>query len=169
MKKKIIKISFLVTFIFVITGCKENSIDMSKYKSTKYGHITCTTNATADKVSKITLKYDVYYNNNNKYIEMLKSVEGIETDDTSILNEYNKAYQSIADTYKDIDYYDISIVKNKTKVTKTTYINYAKVDMDELMKLEGTEDNVKLTNGKIKISDWKDFAKKYGTTCVDSE
>ena len=37
--------------------------------------------------------------------------------------------------------------------------------MKKIRKLEGEEDNVKLTDGKIKIDDWKKFAKKYGTTC----
>ena len=37
--------------------------------------------------------------------------------------------------------------------------------MDKLMKIEGSEDNVKVTDGKIKLNDWKSFAKKYWTEC----
>ena len=37
------------------------------------------------------------------------------------------------------------------------------------MEIEGEEDNVKVTNGKIKLTDWKTFAKKFGATCEDNE
>lgn len=37
--------------------------------------------------------------------------------------------------------------------------------MDQLLDIEGKEDNVEVTDGKIKLKDWKSFAKKYGTVC----
>ena len=36
------------------------------------------------------------------------------------------------------------------------------------MKIEGTEDNVKVVDGKIKLDDWKEFARKYGTECASN-
>ena len=69
--------------------------------------------------------------------------------------------------YDNLEYYDNTVTRDNDSVKSVTYINYGKVDMDKLMDIEGTEDNVEVTDGKIKIEDWKSFAKKYGTVCDD--
>ena len=65
----------------------------------------------------------------------------------------------------ELDYYDHEIKEGSNSITSITYINYGKINMDRLMDIEGTEDNVKVTDGKVKLDDWISFAKKYGTQC----
>ena len=79
--------------------------------------------------------------------------------------KYEEAYKSIYKAYENIDYYDNEVLRADNKVTSTTVIYYGKVDMNKILEIEGEEDNVKVENGKIKLSDWKKFAKEYGTKC----
>ena len=97
----------------------------------------------------------------------MKTKEVVKSKDKTILTEYKNAYEKVYSAYKNIKYYENSIEEANNRVTSTTYINYGKVDMDKIIEIEGTENNVKISDGKIKIDDWKSFAKKYGTMCSD--
>lgn len=166
MKKKI-SLILVIGSLFVVTGCNDNKLDEnSKYDTTGLSHIVCTKDAyiESDSSSKVDISYDLYYDSDD-YLKVFESVEKITSDNSSLLDQYEQAYKKIYKAYNDIEYYDNKIERTSNTVTSKTSINYEKVDMEKIRKLEGEEDNVKLTDGKIKIDDWKKFAKKYGTTC----
>lgn len=161
----------LIGFGLCLTGCGKNqgsiqatSIDMNKYDTKGFNYITCKRDTSTEDDSKVDIQYEIYYNE-KKDIEVLKSREEVTSSDQKILEKYKNAYESIYSVYDDLEYYDHEIIEEEGKVISITYINYGKVSMDRLMKIEGYEDNVKVTDGKIKLDDWKSFAKKYGTQC----
>ena len=166
-KIKLLVLSF--SFLFFITGCTtdENTNLENDYKTEGFKHITCTRDAyTTDENTTVSINYDLYYDDEG-YLQILKSKEEIVSSNSDILTQYEEAYKSIYELYENIDYYTNKVTRDDNKVISTTSINYGKVDMDKIMEIEGEEDNVKVENGKIKLSDWKSFAKEYGTTCSD--
>ena len=166
--KKMKRSSFIIllfAILFVLTGCDSTTNLDDKYSTDGLNHISCSRDAEAtDEDTDVEIMYDLYYDNNN-YLKILKSVEKIKSSNEEVINKYKEAYETVYSVYNNMDYYDNNIVVKDDTVISTTNINYEKIDMDKLLEIEGKEDNVKVENGKIKLSDWKSFAKKYGTTC----
>ncbi len=124
--------------------------------------ITCSREATGEDDSDVELNYELYVDGD--YIQILHSMEEIITDDQDILDEYENAYKGIYEHYKDLEYYDTSVIRTENSVTNDTVINYGKIDTDKLLEIEGEEDNV-IKDGKVKLDDWIDFAEQFGTEC----
>lgn len=169
MNKKIVVL--LILIVLFITGCSSEkegiqakTIDDSKYDTKNFSYITCSRETTTEDDSDVDIRYEIYYND-DKDIEILKSYEEVTSSNKETLKKYKDAYQSIYSVYDNVDYYDHEVVEEENKVVSITYINYGKVDIQKIMKIEGEEDNVKVVDGKIKLEDWKSFAKKYGTQC----
>lgn len=166
MKKN--KIIILLICILLLTGCnssKETEDIDNLYDVTGLSHTTCTRDASVeDSDTTVDIKIDLY-SDEAGYLQILKSKEMITSSSNDTLTQYEEAYKSIYKAYANIDYYDNEVLRTDNKVTSTTVIHYGKVDMDKILEIEGEEDNVKVENGKIKLSDWKKFAKEYGTKC----
>lgn len=163
----------LLIILFLVTGCgtttnqgdiKAFSIDEKKYDTSNFNYITCTRDTETEDDSEVEIKYELYYDDEN-YLEVLKSYEKVTSSNSDILKQYQDAYKNIYSVYDGLDYYDHEIKEGSNSITSITYINYGKINMDRLMDIEGTEDNVKVTDGKVKLDDWISFAKKYGTQC----
>ena len=109
------------------------------------------------------MNYEVYYE--GEYLTILHSVEQIISDDSSILDIYEEAYNNINKQYKGLEYYDTEVVRDNNSVTRDTTINYAKIDIEALLDIEGSEDNVIDSDGKVKLQTWLDFTKPFGVKC----
>lgn len=163
MKKS--RVLFLIISVFVLVGCSNNELE-EKYDTKGYEHISCKRDAEdSNEGTTVDIHYDVYYK--GEYLKILKSEEKITSSNKEVLDNYEKAYKNVYSAYDNLEYYDNTVTRDNDSVKSVTYINYGKVDMDKLMDIEGTEDNVEVTDGQIKIEDWKSFAKKYGTVCDD--
>lgn len=166
--KKITKIFTLLFIIITVSACsnvsEDNGVDMSKYNTKDFSLVECTRDAVTEDDSSVDIKYKVYYDK-DEYIQIILSTQKVTSTDSSVLDQYEEAYNNVYSVYDDLDYYDNVVTRDEDSVTTKTYINYGKVDMDKLMEIEGTDNNVEVTDGKIKLSDWKNFAKKYGTSC----
>lgn len=157
-KNKYIIIIFIL--ILIVTGCSKAKINSKKEK-----YVTCTREIYAsDADSNIEIEYVISYDKEG-YIKKLKSTEKLTCTNETILNNYEKVYAGINATYKDLKYYKTKVEKKDYTVTNTITINYEKIDMKKLQKIDKNKEQVKAKNGKIKLSDWKKFNKKYGTTC----
>lgn len=158
---------FLVILLIVLllTGCSSESKEDNTYNTSNLSHIKCSRDASVDDSdTKVEINYDIYYDKDN-YLSILKSVEKITSSNEEVLDEYEKAYKNIYSAYDNLEYYDNEVERDTNTVISKTSINYAKIDMDKLMDIEGSDNNVTVTDGKIKLDDWKSFAKKYGTVC----
>ncbi len=153
-----------LSMLLLITGCELNNTT-DKYDTTGLSHTSCKRNAYAnDENTTVTISYDLY-SDSKGYLKVLKSKEVIEGSNSELLDQFEQAYKNIYKAYKDIDYYENKVTRDTNKVISSTKINYGKVDIDKVFELEGKDNNVKVTNGKIKLTDWESFAEKYGTTC----
>lgn len=172
-KSNLFKIFIVVLFfsLFVI-GCGDNStddisvkgIDSSKYSVKGLKEHNCYRDTDAGDDTEVDIQIKLY-SDDEGYLKILKTKEVVTSKNKNILKEYKNAYEKVYSSYKNIEYYENQVEENEDKVISTTYINYGKVDMNKIIEIEGEENNVKITDGKIKLSDWKAFAKKYGTTC----
>ena len=63
-------------------------------------------------------------------------------------------------------YYDTNIVRDSNSVTYTIFINYDKINTNELLNIEVAEDNI-IKSGKAKLSLWLDLAGRMGTICEE--
>lgn len=159
------KISLIIILLLIpvlITGCGKSNTEVSLYNGK--GMLKCSREGTLDG-GTAKFSYEVSYKNG--YITKLHSIEKVSSDDNSILDTYENAYKSIFTSYKDLKYYDNTITRKNNTVTSETTINYAKIDIDKLLEIEGSEDNV-IEDGKVKVVTWKKFAEKFGTTCSQS-
>lgn len=155
---------FLFISILVLVGCSNSNELEKNYNTRGYEHISCKRDAEdSNEGTTVDIRYDIYYK--GEYLKILKSEEKITSSNQEILDNYEKAYKNVYSAYDNLEYYDNTVTRDSNLVKSVTYINYGKIDMDQLLDIEGKEDNVEVTDGKIKLEDWKSFAKKYGTVC----
>ena len=165
MKK--ISIVILILLVILITGCdkennKEKVISNGKTVNTsKMEHKHCTREGKVTD-GDVSLNYDIYYTDDR--LNILKSEEKVISASDEILDTYEKAYKDIHKYYEGLEYYDTSVVRGDTTVTSTITINYDKIDIDELIDIEGEEDNI-FERKVPKVEKWLSLAKKFGTKC----
>ncbi len=154
--KKISILIFVIGVLFLVTGC-------SHTEATADGVIKCTRTGEIDNGSS-DMTYEVYYEGD--YITILHSVEGVTSEDSDLLDQYEDAYKKIFKSYDGIEHCDYKISRNDNSVSVDSTVNYAEVDMDAILDIEGNEMGL-IKNGKIKLDTWLTFAKKYGADCDD--
>lgn len=149
-KRKLIPLLVLV-FIISCTGC-----------SKKTGIMTCTMTSYPIDGIKLRSVYQAKYQNN--IVKKLTSIDQVTAEDKSYLATYEERLNELYKDYKNLDYYHNTIkIKNKT-LTSTTVINYAKIDTDQLIKIEeGNKQLIK--NGQVNINDLEDAYKETGFNC----
>ena len=157
MKKVVISSFTLLMVTLLFTGCVTGNVASADGKKicSRKGEVT---NGTSE------MNYEIYYEDD--YVTILHSIEKVTSDDSNILDTYEEAYKNIFKQYEGLKYYDNTITRNENSITSDTTINYAKIDIEKLLEIEGAEDNV-VKDGKVKISDWLSFAEKYGVTCEE--
>lgn len=154
MKK--IKILCLLLIIFICTACGSDvSNDSSGVKF-------CSRVGTIDGGDSF-MNYELHYE--GEYLVKLYSTEKVVSDDEELLDTYEDAYKNIFKAYEGLKYYDASVTREDGYVISEIVINYEKIDVDKLLSIEGEEDNVTFTDGKLKLDDWLDFAAQFGVEC----
>ena len=169
MKKNLIIL--LIIMIAFVAGCESNSKEKivsngETVNTSKMGHKHCTREATANAGVDVDLNYDLYYKGN--ILNLLKAEEKIMSADSSTLDTYEEAYKAIQKRYEGLQYYDGTVKRTDTTVVNTTVINYEKINIEQLLQIEGEEDNI-IENGQAKLDKWLELAKKFGTKCEEVE
>lgn len=178
--KRIVKSSLIVVvLLLLVTGCgKKDNIDIVNMDGTTSkrsenplyninvngsGTLNCTRSANAYSGLTASFNYAVTYKKG--IITFIHSIEKVKGESTSGLDEYEAAYNKIKDKYSDIEYYDITVTRDNNSVIYDSNINYEKVDMNKILKLEGNENNIYNSSNKMELKKWYSFVKKMGTTC----
>ena len=162
--KRIFVIISLFLIVILLCGCEEKEkvvVNGKTINTSKMEHKHCTRNGTLDG-GEVKLEYDIYYTGN--VLNVVKSLEKVISPDENILNSYEEAYKKIHAHYIGLDNYDTEVVRGDTSVTSIMNINYDEIDIDELISIEGEEDNI-FENKVPSVSKWLEFAQKLGTKC----
>ncbi len=166
--KKLSLIIIILLLVIFITGCdgdKKVVVDGKKIDTTTMEHKHCVRNGSLDG-GEVSLEYDLYYTKD--ILNIVKSVEEVTSNDEEVLDTYEEAYKKIHSHYEGIDNYEASVIRSNTKVTSTILINYDKINYDELIEIEGEEDNI-FENKKASVDKWLELGKKFGVTCQKVE
>ena len=189
MKKKSSLILLIILSLFLVTACEEqtsnqqsnqnvvindnsedettdNSSNNEVVKTGIKKHKTCTREANAGANIDVNLNYDVYYTDD--ILNLLISQEEIITEDQETLDEYEDAYRKIAKYYENLEHYDQIINRTSNSVLYKTTINYDQIDIQELLDIEGEEDNI-IKDGEAKVELYLSLLKKFGGKCEDVE
>lgn len=161
MKKIIV---FLLASLLFLAGCEDKEkivIDGETVDTKEMVHEHCTRQGTLEG-GEVSLNYDIYYTGDK--LNLIRSVEKVISASDEILDGYENAYKTLHEHYKNIDNYEAEVIRGDTTVTSTILINYDKIDIQALIDLEGEEDNI-FENKEPKVSLWKEFAEKLGTSC----
>lgn len=176
MIKKTSSIFLIIIFSFcLLTGCesksnKQKSSDFNNRVksvediSSKKGELVCSRNATVEG-GEGKFYYLIKYKGEN--ITSIYSEESITSDDESILKEYSDAYVSIDSNYKGIKNYFTEVKKENDTVIHIINIDYKKVNVKDIIEVEGEEDNI-FEDNKPKLSKYLSLIKKMGITCSES-
>lgn len=177
--KRIVKSSLIIIILLLlVTGCGKDNIEIVNMEGTTSkrsenplyninvngsGTLECTRAANAYNGLTASFNYAITYKHG--IITFIHSIEKVKGDSSSALDEYEEAYNKIKDRYSDIKYYDITVTRDTNSVIYDSKIDYEKVDMNKILKLEGNENNIYNSSNKIELKKWYSFVKKIGTTC----
>lgn len=160
MKKAIILGMMILSFLLV--GCtKEESNNNTNPISNTMEHKHCTRGGERENLTT-ELYYDIYYT--GERLNRLISHEAVTSEDSSLLDTYENAYRGIATNYSGLDHYETNITRSGNTVSFEMNIDYDKIDIPALIRIEGEEDNI-FENGIPKVQKWLDLAEKFGTKC----
>ena len=167
--KKSSLVFIILLSVFLLTGCTEKTESGTKVSSStdttnSRGTLTCTRSGIGLNSSEVDLNYEVKYNAG--YVTNVHSIEKVTSTDSSTLDQYEEAYKNIFKAYKDLDHYTNNVTRTENTVVSDTIIEYDKVDMAKLEKIENAEETI-IKNGKVALSDWLTFAEKFGTKCSE--
>lgn len=163
MKKTFYLFVFIgIIFLFVGCGNKKETVKNQKINTGDMIHEHCSRVGSAGEGNEVSLEYDLYYQGD--VLKLLQSHEEVFSSNQELLDTYENAYRSIHNHYQDLEYYETTLVRNDTSVSSNMNIYYDKIDIDQLIQIEGEEDNI-FENKVPLVSKWKAFAKKVGTKC----
>lgn len=153
MKKILVTITIVVLLIIIVIV----GYNIKIYSGT----LVCTNTYNEDNISFKTT-YQVVYK--ERYATKLVSVETITTQETSLLNDYKTNLEMMYLRFNEIPYYNNTIsIKGETLTSKTT-IDYSKIDLNKLIKVDSSFNEV-IKNNKISISKLKKQYISTGAYC----
>ena len=164
MKKSII-ILFIGLSFFLVTGCEkeENEVISNNevVNTDKMVHKHCEREGSMED-GEVSLQYEIYYT--GEVLNLLIAEEKVMSAKEETLNTYEEAYKGIHAHYEGLAYYDTEVIRGDTTVTSKITINYDKINIQNLIAIEGEEDNI-FEDGVPKVDKWLELAKKFGTKC----
>lgn len=152
MKKN--KIILVVLLGLIVTGCSTGD---GKVKT-----MTCT-RTTDQQGTKMSLNYIVTYQGD--YVKSVKTVESVTSDDIELLENYKTTIENIYAAYTELDHYDTTVTIEDNTLTSTAEIDYEKIDVDELIKLDSANAQL-FEDGKIRVDTMEEVYAQVGATCT---
>ena len=149
MKKRSLLLIMIVGVLF-ITGCN---------KTTK-----CTLESKED-AYKLSSEYKGTYDG-KKNVVSVESKEVVTSDDEAVLDTFEESIKQQLGVYKDLKHYDYNIDRKGNKITQTTKINYAKLDIDKFTSINSATSSM-FNNGKLQLDTILSVYKALGAKCEE--
>lgn len=154
MKKKILFSLFLIALV-AVTGCSSKNSASSK-------KLVCEMSGTVVEGTTVDSKYTVTYSGD--YVNYVETVETVKSNDETILRTYKSTVETMYSPYDNVKYYDYDIKLAGDTLTSTTKINYAKIDTDEMIKVNSANSAL-IKDGKVALATIKEVYETMGATC----
>lgn len=148
--KKIIVLG--VALLILMTGC-----GMSEEKK-----MVCTRTANMNGV-KLDFRYEVTYQGNN--VNKVETTEKVESDSKETLNTYQETVENLYSNFDNIKHYKYNVEINGNTLISTTDIDYTKIDMDELLEIDSSVQQLLNDNNKIDLDKITQVYESTGAVC----
>lgn len=149
MKKVFIVLGVL---LLLVTGCGKEAA----------GKMVCTRTTNMNNV-EMDLRYEVYYEGNN--VNKVQSTEKVISEDAETLQTYQEQVKKIYSSFDNVDHYNYDVSIEGDTLTSTTDIDYTKIDMDQLLKMDSSIEQFLNDNGKIDLDKITQVYEQTGATC----
>lgn len=147
--KKYLLICFI---ILILTGCKKEEIT---------NHTECTINSEVEGI-KVEGIYKITYTDN--YIDNVTFNEKYTVSDEYLVETVEATFDALYKEPSKLKHYEYSRETNGLIITSTVNINYNKINLEELTKLDNSLKNI-LKDGKIEANTLINSYEANGATC----
>lgn len=148
--KKIILLG--IVLLLFVTGCG----------STKEEKMVCTRTATMNGM-EMDFRYEVYYQGNN--VNKVKTREKVKSESEVTLKNLENQAKTLYSNFDKIENYDYNVTIEGNTLTSTTNINYQKINIDELLKIDSSIQQLLNDNNKIDLEKITQVYEQTGATC----
>lgn len=140
-----------IMLLLLITGC-----------TTKEEKIICTRTSTMNNM-EMDLRYEIFYQGTD--VNKVATVEKVITDDEETLKQLETQTKSLYANFDNIKNYHYNITVKNNTFTSTTDINYQKIDIDELVKIDSSIQQLLNENNKVDVDKITQIYTQTGATC----
>ena len=148
--KKIIILG--VALLILVTGCGTE----------KEQKMICTRTSNMNGV-KIDLRYEVTYQGNK--VNKVESTEKVESDSKETLNTYKEAVENLYSNFDNIENYKYNVIIEGYTLTRTVKIDYAKIDINELLEIDSSVQQLLNDNKKVDLDKITQVYESAGAVC----
>ena len=150
MKKSFIILGIL---LLLVTGCGQTQAEEK---------MVCTRTVNMNNV-EMDLRYEVYYEGDN--VNKVQSTEKVISDDEATLQTYQDQVESIYSNFDNVEHYNYEVSIEGDTLTSTTDIDYTKIDMNQLLEIDSSVEQLLNDNGKIDLDNITKVYEQAGATC----
>ncbi len=166
MKKKLIILG--IASIALLTGCGQQN--ENKYTTGVENteptekQMVCTRTTNMNGV-EMDLRYEVYYEGEN--VNRVQTTEKVKSDSQEVLNQFKDQVETLYSNFDDIENYNYNVTIEGNLLTSTTDINYTKINMDELLAVDSSIEQLLNDNDKIDLDTIIQVYEAAGATCEE--
>lgn len=150
MKKGLIVLA--VMLLVLVTGCT----------SSKEEKMVCTRTSTMNGI-KLNLNYQVYYQKD--VVNKVQTTEKITSTSKETLATYKKAVEDLYSNFNGIKHYNYDIAIEGDTLTSKTDINYSKININDLLKIDSSIEQLLNKDNKISLEKIKEVYESTGAIC----
>ena len=151
--KRYIQITSIIFILFVI--------GLYIYK-TNTGTLICTSTSLENDIM-LTTEYQATYK--NRKVIKVKAVEKITLDDENELENYKTSLNEMYEAYNGLEYYENNISIRGQTLNSVTTINYEKINIDELIKIDSSIRKILDKNNQVSVTKLRKEYRNTGAVC----
>lgn len=149
-----------VALLVLLMGCGQEK--KTDYKSMKEEKMVCKRTANMNGM-EMDFHYEVYYQGNN--VNKVQTTEKITSSSAETLKNLESQIKALYSNFDNIENYKYQIIIDGDTLISTTDINYQKIDIDELLKIDSSIQQLLNDNKKIALDKITQVYEQTGATC----
>lgn len=149
-----------IALLLFVTGCGQQT--GYNESNTKDDKMICTRTTNANGL-EMDFRYEVYYQGND--VNKVQTTEKITSDSTEILQAYQQQIKSLYSSFDNIEHYNYDVKIEGNTLISTTDINYQKMNIDELVNIDSSIEQLLNDDRKIDLDKITQVYEQLGATC----
>lgn len=149
-----------IALLLFVTGCGQQIGNNDSH--TKDAKMICTRTANMNGL-EMDFRYEVYYQEND--VNKVQTTEKITTDSTETLQAYQQQIKTLYSNFDNIKHYNYDVKIEGNTLISTTDINYQKMNIDELLTVDSSIEQLLNDNRKIDLDKITQVYEQLGATC----